>query len=74
MAYRKPIFEVTYHYDDDTGMYEMGEIDCGLGDEFVKYARQYGIEKLNQYLREMLPKRVEDFWNYEKSKVIETLK
>lgn len=61
MAYRKPIFTVTYHYDDDSDMYEMGEIDCGLGDDLERFAKNYGTKDLIYYLKEILPQRIEDY-------------
>ena len=32
MSQRKKLLEITYHSDDDTGMYEVGEIDHGICD------------------------------------------
>lgn len=45
MAQRKKLLEVTYHYDTDTGMYRVGEIDFGIvSSELEDYIRQYGIK------------------------------
>ncbi len=65
MSQRKPILTITYHSDDDTGMYEIGELDCGLGDDLVKYVKSYGIDDLLFNLKETLPRRITDFIEYQ---------
>lgn len=44
MSQRKPLLEVTYHTDDDTGMYRIGEIDFGINGGLEKYLERYGYE------------------------------
>ncbi len=42
MASRKELLRIEYHYDDDTGMYKVGEIDFGITCELDKYLKVYG--------------------------------
>lgn len=42
MAYRKNLLNIDYHYDTDTGIYEVGEIDFGISGELDNYIRQFG--------------------------------
>ena len=42
MAYRKNLLTIDYHYDDDSGMYEIGEIDFGISAELENYIRRFG--------------------------------
>ena len=44
MAYRKNLLTVDYHYDDETGMYHVGEIDTGISAELPKYIERYGTK------------------------------
>jgi len=48
MAQRKQLLSVDYHYDSDTGLYEVGEIDFGISGEFDKYIKSYGRKGLNE--------------------------
>ena len=42
MASRKQLLEITYHDDDDTGMYQVGEIDFGICGILDDYLKRYG--------------------------------
>jgi hypothetical protein len=42
MAYRKNLLEVSYHYDDDCGIYQVGEIDFGICGVLDDYLKTYG--------------------------------
>ena len=42
MASSKQLLEVTYHDDDDTGMYHIGEIDFGIAGILDEYLEHYG--------------------------------
>jgi hypothetical protein len=42
MASRTKLLEVTYHHDDETGMYEIGELDFGVYATLEPYIEQYG--------------------------------
>ena len=42
MASRKNLLSVDYHFDDDTGMYSIGEIDTGISINLTSYIEQYG--------------------------------
>lgn len=42
MASRKELLRITYHDDDDTGMYEIGEIDFGICSDLDGYLERYG--------------------------------
>lgn len=53
MAQTKTIIVIDYHYDDDTGMYEVGELDWGISGEADTYVKTYGREKLVEHLRKM---------------------
>lgn len=44
MSERKLLLEVTYHSDDDTGMYHVGEIDFGICGTLKDYLDHYGIK------------------------------
>ncbi len=50
MAYRKKLIELSYHYDDDTGLYKVGEIDFGVSGELDNYIKQYGRKGINDIL------------------------
>ena len=41
MAYRRKLVTVEYHYDDDSGMYHVGEVDFGISGELKEYCNQY---------------------------------
>ena len=38
----KTLLEVSYHDDDDTGMYSMGEVDFGIFGTLDDYLRSFG--------------------------------
>ena len=42
MACRKNLLTVDYHYDDETGMYRVGEIDTGVNGVLPEYIEKYG--------------------------------
>ena len=42
MASRKELLTVSFHDDDDTGMYEIGEIDFGIYGTLDDYLKSYG--------------------------------
>ena len=42
MSERKTLLEITYHSDDDTGMYRVGEIDYGLAGTLDEYLKRFG--------------------------------
>ena len=42
MAQRKTLLKVEYHSDDDTGMYQVGEIDFGISSLLDEYLEHYG--------------------------------
>ena len=42
MSQRKTLITITYHTDDDTGMYHIGEIDFGIGCELEEYLIRFG--------------------------------
>ena len=44
MSARKPLLEIEYHSDDETGMYKVGEIDFGINGELDEYLEKYGYE------------------------------
>lgn len=44
MAYTKKLLTVEYHYDDDSGMYHVGEIDFGITGILPDYLEKYGEE------------------------------
>ena len=50
MSQRKQLLEITYHNDDDTGMYEVGEVDFGICDEFDEYCKNYGRKGVKDIL------------------------
>lgn len=41
MACRKNLLTIDYHYDDETGMYRVGEIDTGVNCVLPEYIEQY---------------------------------
>ena len=65
MASRKTLFELTYHDDDDTGMYQVGEIDFGITCELEKYIKRYGHKGKNEILAMLgyLAYEVQDTYN-----------
>ena len=44
MSARKPLLEIEYHSDDDTGMYSVGKIDFGINGGLDDYLRHYGLK------------------------------
>jgi hypothetical protein len=51
MAYSKELFNVSYHYDDDSWMYNVWELDTWLRlDEIKKYIEKFWREWLIKYI------------------------
>jgi len=44
MATRAKLLDVTYHTDDETGLYRVGEVDFGVNARLQDYLRRYGIK------------------------------
>jgi hypothetical protein len=44
MSQRKYLLSIDYHTDDETGMYEIGEIDFGISGNLYEYINQYGLQ------------------------------
>jgi len=45
MSQRKELLSITYHTDDDTGMYRVGEIDFGIRSlDLRDYIKHYGYQ------------------------------
>lgn len=44
MASRKELLNISYHDDDDSGMYDIGEIDHGIYGDLDKYLKKYGYD------------------------------
>jgi len=42
MSQRKELLSVSYHSDDDTGIYQIGEIDFGISGILDEYLKNYG--------------------------------
>jgi len=42
MSQRKELLSVSYHSDDETGMYQVGEIDFGISGILDEYLKNYG--------------------------------
>jgi len=42
MSQRKELLSISYHSDDDTGMYQIGEIDFGIRGILDEYLKNYG--------------------------------
>lgn len=53
MSQRKQLITIEYHSDDDTGMYEIGEIDFGVSSEFDTYVERYGRIGIQNILKTM---------------------
>ena len=51
MASRKELIRIEYHDDDDTGLYKIGEVDYGYGQELYNYLKEYGLEGRNELLQ-----------------------
>lgn len=57
MAQRKQLFSISYHYDSDTGMYQVGELDYGIDINLLSnYVSTYGTEGLASFLRDIADK------------------
>ena len=41
MAYKRTLITVDYHYDSDTGIYGIGELDFGISGELQEYCKTY---------------------------------
>ena len=53
MSQTKELFSVEYHYDTDTGMYAVGEIDhaiCGELDQYLKFFGSKGRANLIKHM------------------------
>lgn len=51
MSSTKNLLEINYHDDDDTGMYHIGEIDCGIKTVVLKnYIEHYGVKGRDEIL------------------------
>jgi len=50
MACRKNLLTVGYHYDDETGMYRVGEIDTGINGDLPEYIERYGTKGAHEIL------------------------
>jgi len=50
MASRKELITISYHDDDDTGMYEIWELDCWFVGTLDSYVKHYWKEKLIEYI------------------------
>ena len=44
MSQRENLLSVEYHSDDDTGMYQVGEIDFGISGLLDEYLDDYGYK------------------------------
>lgn len=54
MSNRKQIGTISFHTDDDTGMYEVGEMDGGWNSsELETYIKRYGADKILVHLSYM---------------------
>ena len=53
MAQRKNLLSIEYHYDTDTGMYSVGEIDFGISGELDIYLEKYGRKGMAEILKTM---------------------
>lgn len=52
MAQRKKLLEVNYHYDSDTGIYKIGEVDFGIhGGLLEDYLKRYGLKGRNEIVK-----------------------
>ncbi|MFA5323913.1 MAG: hypothetical protein WC373_14675 [Smithella sp.] len=51
MSERKNLLLVDYHSDDDTGMYQIGEIDFGISSRLDEYLKQYGRKGMDDILK-----------------------
>jgi len=43
MASRKNLLNIDYHYDDETGIYSIGELDFGISGNLSSYLQRYGF-------------------------------
>jgi len=50
MAQRKNLLTIDYHYDDETGMYRVGEIDFGVSGNIKGYLETYGADGMKNIL------------------------
>jgi len=50
MSERRNLLSVSFHSDDDTGMYQVGEIDFGVNSNLDAYIKQYGYKAVNDIL------------------------
>ena len=50
MSSKKILLDVSYHDDDDTGMYHIGEIDFGVHGILENYIKKYGITGVESIL------------------------
>lgn len=60
MAQRKELITIAYHYDSDTGLYKIGELECGISGEMDNYIEKYGKDILLNYMDEVI-KRIEEY-------------
>lgn len=46
----KTLLTVDYHYDTDTGMVAIGEVDFGVHGELASYIKKYGYQGVKEIL------------------------
>lgn len=50
MAQRKNLLTIDYHWDDETGMYSIGEIDFGVSGNLPNYLKEYKQQDVKDIL------------------------
>lgn len=60
MASRKELLEITYHDDDDTGMYGVGEVDFGIHGTLDNFLKSFGREGKDDIISTLLNKNMDE--------------
>ena len=71
MAQRQELLNISYHYDDDTGMYQIGEVDFGINSKLETFLIQFGHKGKEDLMATIayLGYEVQDAWNQIQNKI-----
>ena len=63
MAQRRNLLSIDYHYDDDTGMYEIDELDYGISSVLGDYIQRNGYKDILSMLGHLAWAVKEEYFN-----------
>jgi len=71
MAQRQELLSISYHYDDETGMHHIGEIDFGINGKLESFLTRFGYKGKEEVMAMIayLGFEVQDTWNQLQNKI-----